>query len=192
MSAWALTRLGLKEPSTQTTPAERVCLARHAAGRRQIVEIGVMHGVTTAVLRQVMSPDGTITGIDPHEPGRLGVSFERWIAERQIAGVPRGRARLVRARSADAAREWRDAVDFLFIDGDHSWDGIHADWRAWSGHVAPGGAVALHDSRSMPGRSDLDSVRYTREVIARDPRFEVVDAVDSLTVLRRRNGPASR
>jgi hypothetical protein len=57
--------------------------------------------------------------------------------------------------------------------------------------VASGGAVALHDSRSVAGRPDLDSVRYTREVIARDPRFEVVDEVDSLTVLRRHDRTAA-
>jgi hypothetical protein len=33
---------------------------------------------------------------------------------------------------------------------------------------------------------DAGSVRFTREVIARDPDFETIDTVDSLTVLRRR------
>ena len=82
---------------------------------------------------------------------------------------------------------WSEPVDFLFIDGDHSWDAIARDWTDWSGHVAKDGVVALHDSRRIAGKSELDSVRFTTEVVLNDPRFEVVDEVDSLTVLRRRS-----
>jgi predicted O-methyltransferase YrrM len=183
---WLLHGLGLREADTQTTAAERACLSRHAAGKKRLVEIGVMHGVTAAVLRGAMSADGVLTAIDPHPPGRLGVSFERAIARREIGAVRRGRAVLERRYSADAARAWREAIDFLFVDGDHSWPGIDADWRAWTPFVERGGLVALHDSRPVPGRAELDSVRFTRDVVLTDPRFEVIDAVDTLTVLKRR------
>ena len=81
--------------------------------------------------------------------------------------------------------------DILFIDGDHSWDGIRADWEGWAAFVEPGGVVCLHDSRATPERpiADAGSVRYTEDVIARDPRFEVVERVETLTVLVRREGP---
>jgi predicted O-methyltransferase YrrM len=170
---------------TQTTAVERGCLMKYAEGKRSLVEIGVMHGVNTALLRSVMDPSGTITGIDPHPAGRLGVSFERWIALREVARYPRGRVVLLRRWSHEAAVSWSTPIDFLFIDGDHSWAGINRDWCDWSRHVVPGGAVALHDSRSVPGRPDLDSVRYTREVILVDPRFRLMDTVESLTVLER-------
>jgi hypothetical protein len=47
--------------------------------------------------------------------------------------------------------------------------------------------VALHDSRPTPSRpiDDAGSVRFTRDVILADPRYEVADLVDSLTILRR-------
>ena len=48
-----------------------------------------------------------------------------------------------------------------------------------------GGIVALHDSRSVAGRPDLDSVRYTEEAILKDERFRALDEVDSLTILER-------
>lgn len=47
--------LGIASAETQTTVAERDSLARHAAGRRRLVEIGVWHGVTTKHLRRVMA-----------------------------------------------------------------------------------------------------------------------------------------
>lgn len=147
-----------------------------------------MHGVTTALLRSVMHPEGTITGIDPHPPGRLGLSFERRIATREVAKHPTGRAVLLRKLSHEAVVDWAAPIDFLFIDGDHSWAGIDRDWRDWSGWVAPGGKVALHDSRSVPSRPDLDSIRYIQGVILRDRRFRQIDAVEGLTVLERVGG----
>lgn len=182
---WVRYALGLSGADTQTTERERQCLARHAAGRRRLVELGVMHGVTTALLRSVMAEDGIVIGVDPHRAGLLCVSFERLVARREISRHPRGRAVLLRKRSDEAARDWDDPIDFLFIDADHSWEAVERDWRDWSRHVTPGGIVALHDSRSVPWREDLDSVRFTTEVILRDSRFRTVDAIDSLTVLQR-------
>ena len=182
---WVRYRLGLLHADTQTTEAERSCLVRHASGRRNIVELGVMHGATTALLRSVVAPDGVVTGIDPHLPGRLGVSFERLVAAREVSRRPRGRAVLLRQRSDEAVRAWSTPIDFLFIDADHAWDAVARDWREWTPHVATGGLVALHDSRSVWWREDLDSVRFTREVVLTDPRFSVEETVDSLTVLKR-------
>lgn len=182
---WVLYRLGFRAALTQTTDAERACLARYATGRRRLVEIGVMHGVSTAQLRRVMDPEGLLTAVDPHPVGRLGVSFERLVAKREVARHPRGRVVLDRRLSHEAARDWTALIDFLFIDGDHSWNGIDRDWRAWSPWVEPGGIVAVHDSLALPGTEPLDSVRYTAEVILVDPRFAPVATVDSLTILRR-------
>ena len=182
---WLGYRLGRVPASTQLTEGERAALRRHASGRSTIVEIGVMHGASTALLRSVIAADGTVHGIDPHPRGRLGVSFERLTAKRELSKVDRGAAVLVRMMSFEAARTWTRPIDFLFIDGDHSWKGIERDWHDWSSKVAPGGLVALHDSRSVPGRPDLDSVRFTEDVILKDGRYEAIDAVDSLTVLRR-------
>jgi predicted O-methyltransferase YrrM len=165
---------------------ERRCLARHAKGKQALVEIGVYEGATTALFRSVMHPDGAVTGIDPHPPGRLGVSFERWIALREIEQHRRGRAVLLRAFSHEAARTWHQPIDFLFLDGDHSWAAIECDWTDWSSLVVAGGVIALHDSRSVPARPDLGSVAYTEQVILSDPRFELLEQVQSLTVLQRR------
>ncbi|HVJ83877.1 MAG TPA: class I SAM-dependent methyltransferase [Planctomycetia bacterium] len=182
---WLKAALGIGTVPTQLSAAERNCLAKHAAGKRELVEIGVQFGVTTAHFRSVMDPQGTVTGIDPHAPGRLGLSFERLTAQRLLARVKRGRVDLVRKLSFDAAAEFDRPIDFLFIDGDHSWKGVERDWNDWSAKIAPGGIVALHDSRSVPYRQDHDSVRFTQEVVARDARFRSIDSADTLTVLIR-------
>jgi len=182
-----LWRLGVAAPETQTSPAERAALARHASGRKSCVEIGVWHGVNTRRIRAVMAPDGTVTAVDPFPPGRLGFSIPRAIAVREIGRCARGRAVLLRTTSADAAKGWSAPVDFLFVDGDHSYEALRTDWEAWSPHIAPGGIVCLHDSNATPERpiTDAGSVRFTEEVALRDPRFRLVEVEETLTVLRR-------
>jgi predicted O-methyltransferase YrrM len=166
-------------------------MARHATGRRRLVEVGVWHGVTTKRLRAAMPPDAELWAIDPYVRGRLGVSFPELIARREVSTVENGNVRWVRATGAEAAarfrREAAGGADFVFIDGDHSWDGIRADWEAWSELVSPGGVVCLHDSRSSPERAidDAGSVRYTKAVILQDPRYRRIDEVGSLTVMER-------
>src|SRR5580704_1996245 len=110
---------GLAKAETQTTDAERECLARHAAGRRCVVEIGVWHGVTTALLRRGMSPDGVLYGVDPYPDGRLGFNAQRLIARRVVAKVSNGSMRWVRAMSVETAHahasSGAECPDFIFI-----------------------------------------------------------------------------
>ena len=185
---------GARGAETQTTARERAALAMRAAGRRRLVEIGVWHGVTTAVLRQAMAPEGELWAVDPFPPGRLGVSLQRPIARGEVGRVRNGAVRWIRTTGEAAAALYRaeraPGVDLIFIDGDHSYDGLVRDWRAWSPLVAPGGVVCLHDSRSTPERriDDAGSVRATSRVVRTDPAFELVEEIDSLTIVRRRTG----
>jgi predicted O-methyltransferase YrrM len=39
----------------------------------------------------------------------------------------------------------RGTIDFVFIDGDHSYDACRADILAWSPYVKRGGVIAFHD-----------------------------------------------
>ena len=54
------------------------------------------------------------------------------------------------------------------------------------------GCVTLHDSCSTPEHNieNAGSVTYTRDVIRLDSRFELVEVVDTLTVVRRRETDA--
>lgn len=191
LAHFLLWNVGLASAQTQTTPEERDCLARYAGGCRMLAEVGVWHGVTTTRLRAAMAPDGVLFAIDPYPVGRLGFSMQQRIARSEVARVPNGRIEFVRSTGAEAARSLASiaagALEFLFIDGDHSYEGLQADWEGWGGLVAAGGVIALHDSRPTPSRPihDAGSVRYTRDVIRRDPRFVVVEERDSLTVLKR-------
>ena len=182
--------LGLAPALTQTTDAERACLRRHAQGKRRLVEIGVFHGVNTRAFREAMAPDGVLLAVDPFPRrffGIRGYGWARRIAHREVARGGNGRVVWLECRGEEApgriAAQPVLPVDFVFIDGDHSYEGLRGDWLAWKSRVAPGGVVALHDSRQRDG---CGSERFAQEVAVRDPDFERIDEIDSLTVLRRR------
>lgn len=184
--------MGLADATTQTTQEERDTLARFAAEKRNLVEIGVWHGITTSRLRQSMSSDGALWAVDPYFRSRVGVCWAQMIAHNVVGKVSGGNVQWIRMTGADAARvrlatPEPQPVDFIFIDGNHSYEGLEADWEGWSSQIAEGGIVALHDSRSSPVRNidQAGSVIFTNEVILHDPNFEMVEAVDSLTVLKR-------
>jgi predicted O-methyltransferase YrrM len=184
--------LGLAPPQVWTTDAERDCLARHAAGKQRVVEIGVWHAGTSKRLRSAMAHDGVFYAIDPYPPGRLGVSLPRVIGRAELGQVPNARVVWVRQQGVDAATspamKAAAPFDFVFIDAAQTYEALSAEWGCWSPLVARGGIIALHDTLRMAGdvTSEQTSVVFAREVIFTDSRFELLESIDTLTVLRRR------
>ena len=114
-----------------------------------------------------MAPDGVLFAVDPFPVGRLGFSPQRIISRYEVNRCNNGYVVWVRKTAEDAVslpEISTQLMDFVFVDGDHSYDGLRRDWSAWSGLVAAHGIVALHDSRSTSARNidDAGSVRFTR------------------------------
>ena len=54
--------------------------------------------------------------------------------------------KLIESDSDRAARWFRDgSVDFVFLDADHSYEGVQKDIAAWRPKMKPGGVMAGHD-----------------------------------------------
>lgn len=191
-SAWHFARYftGFDTPQTQVTPCEQEVLRKYAAGKSRLAEIGVFEGYTTCRLAEAMAEDGELFAIDPFFRGRLGISWGKWIAHRELARLARQKKiHFVEAFSHDAARELAGQFDFIFVDGDHSIEAIKRDWNDWSRRLIRGGIIALHDS-IVPAHNtaftELGSCVFFQSHIQHDPEFEIVEQADSLSILRRR------
>jgi predicted O-methyltransferase YrrM len=167
---------------------ERECLARNSQGKERLVEIGVFHGVNTRAMRGGMTENGVIIAIDPFRRsifGWRGYGCARKIAHAEVVRAKRGTVIWVENTGKDAVNEEAVKrhlpVDFIFIDGDHSWEGLQGDWESWRGHVRLGGVVALHDVRN----TFCGAQKFTEKVILRDAEFQTVEEVDSLLVVKR-------
>lgn len=63
----------------------------------------------------------------------------------------------------------------VFLDGDHSYEGVKADWGVYSNHVVPGGYILFHDywtnNNWIPGDSEIISYgvrRFINEVVSKE------------------------
>lgn len=119
---------------------------------RTVLEIGTCHGGTLYLWCQAAHPEGTLVGIDLPE-GEFGGGYHssrtRFYAQ---FAQPGQRLHLLRADShapqtADQVRTLTGAnpVDFLFIDGDHTYEGVKQDFLNYSPMLAEGGTIAFHD-----------------------------------------------
>ena len=60
----------------------------------------------------------------------------------------------------DRVRKLGEKFDLIFIDGDHSYEGVKQDFEDYSEFLVPGGFIVLHDIMSQPG-----VMRYFQELI---------------------------
>jgi predicted O-methyltransferase YrrM len=179
--------LGFRRPAAEHTRAEGELLRRCARGRRIVVELGVAEGGSAWELRQEMHPEGTLYLVDPYHLSRLGkLSPTRMTARRLVGSVRNASVSWIEQLSHDAVRGWDKAIDFLFIDGDHSFDAVDRDWRDWTPHLAPRGLVALHDATlDAPWTNPTDGPVRLMERLAEDPAWRTVTTADSIAVLER-------
>ena len=189
---FALFAISATGPRTQTTVGEQQCLAKWAKGALRIAEIGVYHAVNSRNLLNAADPTSQIWLVDPYTTGKLGICFAHLIARSVLKLFPAERLHWMKMTGAEAGRILNEqcgvTFDFVFIDGDHSYQGVAADWEAFTPLIRRGGIMALHDSIPSEGNPifNAGSVRFFEEKIRRDPRFEFIDSQDSLAVIKRR------
>ncbi len=168
---------------------ERQMLARYAVNRSSLLEIGVFEGASTKLLADAMSEIAELFAVDPFFKGRLGVCWAKPIARRQAYNSKnRKRIHFVQMLSSEAEQAIKVNFDFIFIDGDHSYEGIKTDWEAWSPRCVIGGVIALHDTRiaaHAPHIKHFGSFKYYNECIRHARCFKEVDCVDTLSLVQR-------
>jgi predicted O-methyltransferase YrrM len=116
------------------------------------VEIGSAQGRSACFTALGLSENGSgkLYAIDPHirtqwNDGPLTDTFK--IINRNLkAGGYAGVVEIIRTTSDEAARNWTRKIDLLFIDGDHTYEGVKHDWELFSPFVRPFGLVIFHDT----------------------------------------------
>lgn len=174
--------LGLDTPHSQVTEREVQMLMKYCRNAKVVCEIGCYEGKTSVTLAQ--NTIGAVYSVDPFFRGRLGISYGECIARLHRKRSDVKNLSFLKGFSVNVASEFRCAIDFLFIDANHSYDAIKADWDSWAPKVVDGGIIALHDSRIATNSPvAVGSVKFYSDI----PRFAglmELDFVDSLSILR--------
>lgn len=157
----------------------------HQRKPRVIVEIGTANGGTLAIWCSLADPRATIASIDL--PGGIhGGGYPRWktLIYRRFA-QPKQTLHLLRVDShLPATRDHLksilppEGIDFLFIDGDHTYDGVRRDFEMYSPLVRPGGLVAFHDVCTHPPEAKCDVDKFWREIRTRYKSREFIENPD--------------
>jgi predicted O-methyltransferase YrrM len=143
---------------------------------RIAVEIGSARGRSACFVGLALKENGSgrLYAIDPHiqtawnDLGAIDTfsTMRQNVAELDLGGV----VEIVRSTSADAAATWSEPIDLLFIDGDHSYYAVKADWTRFSPFVSEFGVVVFHDTiwdrRPDPryGRADMGVPAFVEEL----------------------------
>jgi predicted O-methyltransferase YrrM len=119
---------------------------------RYILEIGTAQGGNFFLLARSATRDATLISLDL-PGGPLGGGYSKWKTHvyRRLT-LPGQKAYFLRADShAPASLEDvkrilnGNELDLLFIDGDHSYEGVKRDYLMYSPLVRRGGLIAFHD-----------------------------------------------
>jgi predicted O-methyltransferase YrrM len=152
-----------------------------ALGPSTVVEIGTASGGTLFMLTRVASADATIVSIDL-PGGHFGGGYFAWRTPlyRSFA-KPGQRVHLFRRDSHDPAtlealRETLGGkmVDFLLIDGDHTYEGVRKDFEMYRTLVRPGGMIGFHDIVPHSAESGCEVNRFWNEIRVSCDSIEIV------------------
>jgi cephalosporin hydroxylase len=149
---------------------------------RVVVEIGTANGGTLVVWCAMADPTALILSLDL--PGGVhGGGYPYWKSfVYKRFRQPGQTLHLIRADSHQPEslvrlreRLPKGGVDFLFIDGDHTYQGVKADFEMYSPLVRPGGLIALHDICVHPPELDCHVDEFWAEIRTRYKCWEYVE-----------------
>ena len=65
--------------------------------------------------------------------------------------IIRSFVQLIHKPSLVAVEGWANKIGLLWIDGDHRYEAVNADFYRWEPYVVDGGIVVFHDTYSWEG-----------------------------------------
>lgn len=147
--------LGRRYPShidsidTHLTPYERQSLyelAYNVSEGSHIVEIGSYIGASTSCIAAGLRQDSILHCVDTWQNDNMSADkkdvfpeFKKNTEKYDEQIIPH------RGWSKEIASQFDKKVNLIFIDADHSWEGITGDLQAWLPFLKADGVLAMHD-----------------------------------------------
>jgi predicted O-methyltransferase YrrM len=119
---------------------------------RRVLEVGTANGATLFALTRSAADDAMVISVDL--PGGLfGGGYPAWkqllyrqfAVDNQAIELIRGSSQSPRVVNRVKALLGADLLDVLFLDGDHTYEGVKADYETYVPLLRPGGMLIFHD-----------------------------------------------
>jgi len=159
------------EPRQNPSEIEGLYRAVCELGPVRVLEIGTARGGTLYLWTQAATQDATIVSVDL-PGGEFGGAYPACrISFYEAFARPGQKLHLLRTDShkhqtVEKVRHLFDnhPIDFAFIDGDHSYEGVKSDFFSYGPMVRPGGIIAFHDTLPRPDLPEIQVDRFWREI----------------------------
>ena len=172
-----LARESLAAGAIQKVPELARLIALVKARRpRAVLEIGSFRGGTLAAWCKVAAPDAVLVSVDLPEEAETPAApdeLRRLARASQRLEVVRGDSHAEETTREVANALAETEVDFLMIDGDHSYDGVRRDFELYAPLVRDRGLIAFHDVVPHT-RPNIEVDRFWLEVRERYEHEEFV------------------
>jgi predicted O-methyltransferase YrrM len=117
-----------------------------------VIEIGTHRGGTLYLWARLARPDAILVSIDlpggkfggGYSPFRAPI-YHRFAQKRQKLHLMRANSHSESTLEETKRLLSGRPIDLLFIDGDHSYEGVKKDWEMYAPLVRPGGLIVFHD-----------------------------------------------
>ncbi|MEM7548225.1 MAG: class I SAM-dependent methyltransferase [Bacteroidota bacterium] len=135
-----------------------------------VLEIGTKSGGTLFLFTKVASDDAKIVSIDFPDGQCGGYSksrasfYKMFPTKNQSLDLIRGDSHAEETKEMLIDKLGDRKIDFAFIDGDHSYEGVKQDFEMYSTLVRPGGLVAFHDNKPSKENSWSGVIKFWEEV----------------------------
>jgi len=120
---------------------------------KRVMEIGTSEGGTLFLLNKIVDSDGLVISLDLPNGEGGGEFYPQWKEEFYKTFVSKNQQIfLIRENSHEKSTLekiskiiGKDKLDFLLIDGDHSYEGVKNDFNQYLSLVKKDGLIAFHD-----------------------------------------------
>lgn len=191
--------IGRLATSIHAALTRAMALLSLADERLQYVEIGVLFGINTAIVWDLLRyrfQSTRITCIDPLEgyydasalDKLTGLPINETVLKQNLkrALCDMRQVTILKGLSEDAeilAEASRHRYNYLLIDGDHSYDGVRRDFENYAPLVTPGGIVAI-DDYGAPEWPEVTA--YADRFLMDLPEYDVLSKQHRTLILRKR------
>ena len=128
-----------------------------------ICEIGTYKGGSLFCLTQAAASNATIISIDIDYPFERRMAFRKFAKNNQRIITTKGDTRDPNTYEKTRRILKGRKIDFLFIDGDHSFNGVVNDYVRYAPLVKKGGIIAFHDIHPVSAQME-NSKAYVGDV----------------------------
>jgi predicted O-methyltransferase YrrM len=116
------------------------------------------------------------TELNTYASGDIRLKFLKNI---RYAGIDK-RIEAIVSDTKSASAVWTKSIELLFIDADHTYDGVKADYENWEPFLNVGCYIAFHDANGS-----WESVTKLVNEVMSSGKFEHITSVDSLVYARK-------